>query len=123
MVTPPEVAICKECDLRMLCQAERTPGRHVADGLRLSRTRADNERRYGTDIGRIGPMLLAYRYDDRTYFIFELLECRRLPFASYRLVNHGCHSNSLVALRITHCNPFDDLTCAAYAASRRAPRI
>ena len=29
---------------------------------------------YGTDIGRIGPMLLANRYDDRTHFIFELLQ-------------------------------------------------
>ncbi len=32
--------------------------------------RSDNERRYGTDIGRIGPMLLANRYADRTHFIF-----------------------------------------------------
>jgi len=36
--------------------------------------RTDNERRYGTDIGRIGPMLLADRYDDRTHFIYELLQ-------------------------------------------------
>ena len=36
--------------------------------------RTDNERRYGTDIGRIGKMLLADRYDDRTHFIFELLQ-------------------------------------------------
>lgn len=36
--------------------------------------RADNERRYGTDIGRVGRMLLADRYDDRTHFIFELLQ-------------------------------------------------
>ena len=36
--------------------------------------RAQNERRYGTDIGRIGPMLLAERYGDRTHFIFELLQ-------------------------------------------------
>ena len=36
--------------------------------------RTDNERRYGTDIGRIGPMLLAERYDERTHFIFELLQ-------------------------------------------------
>ena len=36
--------------------------------------RTDNERRYGTDIGRIGPMLLADRYADRTHFIFELLQ-------------------------------------------------
>lgn len=34
----------------------------------------ENQRRYGTDIGRIGPMLLADRYDDRTHFIFELLQ-------------------------------------------------
>ena len=36
--------------------------------------RQENERRYGTDIGRIGPLLLAHRYDDRTHFIFELLQ-------------------------------------------------
>lgn len=34
----------------------------------------ENRRRYGTDIGRIGPILLADRYDDRTHFIFELLQ-------------------------------------------------
>ncbi|MBC5785973.1 hypothetical protein H8N03_23750 [Ramlibacter sp. USB13] len=34
----------------------------------------ENRMRYGTDIGRIGPMLLADRYDDRTHFIFELLQ-------------------------------------------------
>ena len=36
--------------------------------------RSDNIKRYGTDIGRIGPMLLADRYDERTHFIFELLQ-------------------------------------------------
>jgi hypothetical protein len=36
--------------------------------------RQENERRYGTDIGRIGPMLLSDRYADRTHFIFELLQ-------------------------------------------------
>ncbi len=36
--------------------------------------RTENQRRYGTDIGRIGPMLLADRYADRTHFIFELLQ-------------------------------------------------
>ena len=36
--------------------------------------RKDNERRYGTDIGRIGPILLSERYADRTHFIFELLQ-------------------------------------------------
>lgn len=34
----------------------------------------ENQGRYGTDIGRIGPMLLADRYDNRTHFIFELLQ-------------------------------------------------
>lgn len=34
----------------------------------------ENRKRYGTDIARIGPMLLADRYDDRTHFIFELLQ-------------------------------------------------
>lgn len=34
----------------------------------------ENVRRYGTDIGRIGPMLLANRYDDRSHFLFELLQ-------------------------------------------------
>src|SRR3954469_7076355 len=34
----------------------------------------ENRKRYGTDIGRIGPMLLADRYDDRTHFMFELLQ-------------------------------------------------
>lgn len=36
--------------------------------------RADNQQRYGTDIAEIGPMLLVDRYDDRTHFIYELLQ-------------------------------------------------
>lgn len=36
--------------------------------------RAENVVRYGTDIGRIGGMLLANRYDKRTHFIYELLQ-------------------------------------------------
>ena len=36
--------------------------------------KAENQRRYGTDIGDYGPKLLAERYDDRTHFIFELLQ-------------------------------------------------
>ena len=35
---------------------------------------AENRVKYGTDIRRIGGMLLADRYDDRTHFIFELLQ-------------------------------------------------
>ena len=36
--------------------------------------REKNLKKYGTDIGRIGGMLLAERYDDRTHFIFEVLQ-------------------------------------------------
>src|SRR6266487_2701200 len=36
--------------------------------------KSENEKRYGTDIGRIGPLLLANRYDERTHFIYELLQ-------------------------------------------------
>jgi len=36
--------------------------------------RQENERKYGTDIGRIGPMLLTHRYADRAHFIYELLQ-------------------------------------------------
>lgn len=36
--------------------------------------RQENERRYGTDIGRIGKMLFTDTYADRTHFIFELLQ-------------------------------------------------
>lgn len=36
--------------------------------------RAENERRYGTDIERIVRTLLVERYDDRAHFIFELLQ-------------------------------------------------
>jgi len=39
-----------------------------------SKIKTENEKRYGTDIGRIGPMLLADRYDNRTHFIYELLQ-------------------------------------------------
>ena len=36
--------------------------------------RTDNERRYGTDVGRYGKSLLTDLYDDRTHFIYELLQ-------------------------------------------------
>lgn len=36
--------------------------------------RTENRERYGTDIARYGRILLADRYDDRTHFIFELLQ-------------------------------------------------
>lgn len=36
--------------------------------------RSENEKAYGTDIGRVGELLLSNRYDDRTHFIYELLQ-------------------------------------------------
>ncbi len=38
------------------------------------RINEENGRKYGTDIGRIGPTLLGNRYADRTHFVFELLQ-------------------------------------------------
>lgn len=43
----------------------------MIDYLTLSR---ENKRKYGTDIGRIGRMLLTNRYSDRSHFIYELLQ-------------------------------------------------
>lgn len=62
----------------------------------------ENQRRYGTDIGRIGPMLLADRYDDRTHFIFELLQnaedalSKRESWHGARRVTFELKANSLV---------------------------
>jgi hypothetical protein len=67
--------------------------------------KGENERRYGTDIGRIGPMLLADRYDDRTHFIYELLQnaedalARRDGWSGVRAV---AFELSGAALRISH---------------------
>jgi HSP90 family molecular chaperone len=67
--------------------------------------RRDNELRYGTDIGRIGPMLLADRYDDRTHFIYELLQnaedalAKRGPWSGKRSVRFQLGSKSL---RVSH---------------------
>ena len=72
----------------------------------------DNERRYGTDIGRFGPMLLAHRYDDRTHFIFELLQnaedalARRDGWQGERAVSFHLMEK---ALRVSHFGlPFDE---------------
>ena len=74
--------------------------------------RHDNERRYGTDIGRIGPMLLANRYADRTHFIFELLQnaedalARRVDWRGSKAVTF-CLTKK--ALRVSHFGlPFDE---------------
>lgn len=74
--------------------------------------RNDNERRYGTDIGRIGHMLLADRYDDRTHFIFELLQnaedalARRENWQGARSVRFYLTDRSL---KMSHFGqPFDE---------------
>src|SRR5881296_3920165 len=74
--------------------------------------RADNERRYGTDIGRIGPMLLTDRYDDRTHFIFEILQnaedalARRTGWAGRRSVRFWLTTQQL---QVSHFGkPFDE---------------
>ena len=36
--------------------------------------KSENQKRYGTDIGRIGPLFFTDTYADRTHFIFELLQ-------------------------------------------------
>jgi hypothetical protein len=67
--------------------------------------RRDNVRRYGTDIGRIGPMLLADRYDDRTHFIYELLQnaedalAKRRPWSGRRSVGFLLRPSDL---RVSH---------------------
>jgi len=72
----------------------------------------ENEQRYGTDIGRIGKMLLANLYADRTHFIFELLQNAEDAMAR-RGRWQGSHAVqftlSKVALRVLHFGePFDE---------------
>jgi hypothetical protein len=70
-----------------------------------SKIRAENEVRYGTDIGRIGPMLLSDRYDNRAHFIYELLQnaedafSRRAGFSGPRSITFTL---SQTGLRISH---------------------
>lgn len=71
----------------------------------------ENLRRYGTDIDRIGPMLLADRYDNRAHFIYELLQNaedalrRRADSDSPRSI---CFHLSQTELSVTHFGrPFD----------------
>jgi Protein NO VEIN, C-terminal len=72
---------------------------------------AENKLRYGTEIGRIGQLLLAERYSDRTQFIFELLQNAEDVFArqSDRGGSRAVEFNlSTEELRFTHRGePFD----------------
>ncbi len=74
--------------------------------------RTDNQRKYGEEIGRIGRMLLADRYDDRTHFIFEILQNtedalkKRRGWNGRRTVEFSLSSSSLT---ISHFGkPFDE---------------
>lgn len=75
--------------------------------------RTDNKGKYGTDIGRIGPMLLAQRYADRTHFIFELLQNAEDALARRRRGWRGSRAVTFTlendALRVSHYGePFDE---------------
>ena len=73
----------------------------------------ENRVKYGTDIRRIGGMLLADRYDDRTHFIFELLQNaedalakRGTDWSESRTVTFSLSPDELV---ISHFGkPFDE---------------
>ena len=74
--------------------------------------RKENLRRYGTDIGRIGQELLANRYDDRTHFIYELLQnaedalAKRVGWIGQRSVRFELLKQEL---RVSHFGkPFDE---------------
>ena len=74
--------------------------------------RKENERRYGTDIGEFGPTLLANRYDDRTHFIYELLQnaddalAKRNGWNGQRSVRFHLSAREL---RVSHFGkPFDE---------------
>jgi len=86
----------------------------VADYDRISE---ENWRRYGTDIGRIGKKLLADRYDDRTHFIYELLQnaedalAKRGPWKGRRSIRFELGDDEL---RVRHFGaPFDERDVAA----------
>ena len=71
----------------------------------------DNQKRYGTDVGRYGKNLLTDLYDDRTHFIYELLQNaedalrRRDDEPHSRTVRFDLSES---ALRISHYGkPFD----------------
>ena len=74
--------------------------------------RADNQQRYGTDIARIGPMLLTDGYDDRTHFIYELLQnaedtlARRAGWSGARAVQF--HLGRDILSLYHYGQPFDD---------------
>ena len=100
-------------------------------GFEYAAIKADNERRYGTDIGRIGPILLADRYDERTHFIFELLQnaedalARREDWQGSRTVHFVLDD---AALHISHFGqPFSEAdvrgVCGIAESTKRVTEI
>lgn len=72
---------------------------------------AQNQARYGTEIGRIGGPLLVDRYDDRTHFIFELLQNAEDAMSDSGPAGDGRVSFHLQdnTLKFTHCGrPFNE---------------
>ena len=74
--------------------------------------REENLVRYGTDIERIGPILLHDKYSDRTQFIFELIQnaedalSRRGEWRGSRALSFDLRSDSL---KVSHFGiPFDE---------------
>jgi len=89
--------------------------------------RCENERRYGTEIGRIGSLLLANRYADRTHFIYELLQnaedalVRRGPaWNGERVINFALSGSSL---RVSHYGlPFDERDVRGICGIAESPK-
>jgi hypothetical protein len=75
--------------------------------------RAENQHEYGAGIGRIGQMLLANRYADRTHFIFELLQNAEDALARRRRGWQGSRAVTFALerglLRVSHYGePFNE---------------
>jgi len=73
----------------------------------------ENLRKYGTEIERIGEMLLAHRYSDRTHFVYELLQnaedAIRLRKNNAGLPRSVCFTLDNDHLEFTHYGlPFDE---------------
>ena len=92
--------------------------------------KAENETRYGTDVKRYGNDLLANRYDNRSHFIYELLQNaedamgRRTTSATQRSVSFQLDSSTLI---VSHFGePFserDVQSICGIAASSKADDV
>ena len=90
--------------------------------------RSTNIKRYGTEISRIGSMLLANRYDEQTHFIFELLQnaedaLRRLQQQQPVISCSISFYLQQDVLRVSHYgDPFTEKTFEAFGVSTKVPR-